>query len=254
MVKFDHRKGRSHTIEGAEIYYEVTGNDSGPPLVLLHGGMGNIEDFNGLVAGLGDFHVIGIDARGHGKSTLGTAPLSYERLERDLVAILEHLSIAQANILGFSDGGIVGYRFAMHHCAKIDKLIAIGAPYYLSDDTAVILESMTPDRWDKRFPETNIAYQQHNPRPDFDAFVAASKMMWLDRSEAAYPGRGVKAIQCPTLIVRGDQDHLFSLTEAVELRTLIGNSHLLHLPEAGHAVFNDSRQMCLLGVQQFLRA
>jgi pimeloyl-ACP methyl ester carboxylesterase len=254
MVKFDHAKGRTRAIDGAEIYFECAGNDRGPPLVLLHGGMGNIEDFNGLVQGLDDFRLVGIDSRGHGKSTLGTAPLSYERLEKDLVAVLEHLSIAQANILGFSDGGIVAYRLAIHQPAKVRKLITIGAPSGLPDDTAAILESVTADSWNKKFPETKVSYQRLNPRPDFEAFVAASKRMWLDKSASGYPGKGVQAIPCATLIVRGDQDHLFSLDEAVELRTLIRDAQLLNLPNAGHAAFNDSKEMCLLGVQQFLRS
>jgi pimeloyl-ACP methyl ester carboxylesterase len=253
MPSFDHQSGRTLAVDGAEIYFESTGSDRGPPLVLLHGGMGNIEDFNGLVSGLGDFHLIGIDARGHGKSTLGATGLSYERLEKDLAAVLGHLSIPRATILGFSDGAIVAYRFALSHPSKVEKLISIGGPCDLPDDTAAILESVTAQSWSRKFPETVAAYQKHNPQPDFDAFVAASRKMWLDRSAAGYPGRRIEAIECPTLIVRGDQDPLFSLAEAVEIRTLIERSQLLHLPAARHVVFDDSREMCVLGVKQFLR-
>jgi pimeloyl-ACP methyl ester carboxylesterase len=253
MIRFDHEKGRTLAVDGAEIYFESTGSDRGAPLVLLHGGMGNIEDFNAFVAGLGDLRLIGVDARGHGKSTLGTTGLSYERLEKDLDAVLEHLSITRTNILGFSDGGIVGYRFAMNQPSRVEKLITIGGPCSLSDDTAAILEAVTAERWNEKFPETVAAYQKHNPRPDFEAFFAASKKMWLDESAAGYPRQGVRAIRCPTLIVRGDQDPLFSLAEAVEIRTLIEKSQLLHLPEAGHVAFDDSRDLCLLGVKQFLQ-
>jgi pimeloyl-ACP methyl ester carboxylesterase len=253
MVRFDHTKGCALNVEGAEIYFESIGDDRGPPLVLLHGGMGHIEDFNAFVEGLSDFRLIGVDARGHGKSTMGTAGLSYERLEKDLAAVLAHLAITRATILGFSDGGIVGYRFAINQPSRVERLITIGGPCSLPDDTAAILESVTAESWSGKFPESVAAYQKHNPQPDFAAFVAASKKMWLDESAAGYPGRGVKAIRCPTLIVRGDQDPLFSLPEAVELRTLIPSSQLLNLPEAGHVAFDDSRQMCLLGVRQFLR-
>lgn len=254
MTTFDHEKGRALRIDGAEIYFESVGNEQGEPLVLLHGGMGNIEDFNGLVAGLSDFRVIGIDARGHGKSTLGDTALSYERLEKDLTAVLDHLKIARAHVLGFSDGGLVGYRFAIHRPSRIQKLITIGGPCSLPHQTAAILERVTAESWNEKFPETKIAYETHNPQPDFERFVVASKQMWLDRTPAGYPNERVKEIQCPTLIVRGDQDHLYSLAEAVEIRSLIENSQLLHLPRAGHVAFDDSREMCLLGVKQFLRS
>lgn len=69
MVSFSHSNGRTVGVDGAEIYFEITGNERGRPLVLLHGGMGNIEDFNQFVAtGFDGFRLIGIDSRGHGAS------------------------------------------------------------------------------------------------------------------------------------------------------------------------------------------
>jgi len=252
MTRFSHGNGRTLAIDGADIYCEITGNEQGRPLVLLHGGMGNIEDFNPFVAGLGAFRLIGIDSRGHGASTLGKAPLTYARLEQDLVAVLDHLSLTRTAVLGFSDGGIVAYRLAIHQPLRVERLITIGAPNNRSEDTVPILERVTAESWNEKFPETKPLYRRLNPQPDFEAFVAASKKLWLDESPAGYPGMAVKGIRCPTLIVRGDEDHLFSLAEAVELRTLIADSQLLHLPKAGHTAFDDSREMCLLGVKQFL--
>jgi pimeloyl-ACP methyl ester carboxylesterase len=252
MARFKHSNGHTLAIEGADIYFEITGNERGPPLLLLHGGMGNIEDFHGVTEQLDDYRLIGIDSRGHGASTLGTGPLSYERLEKDVVAILDHLSLERTTVLGFSDGGIVAYRLAIHQPARVERLITIGAPHDRSEDTIPILERVTAESWNQRFPQTKPLYQRLNPQPDFAAFVAASKKLWLDESPAGYPGKAVRNIRCPTLLVRGDQDHLFSLAEAVELRTLIADSQLLHLPKAGHVAFDDSREMCLLGLQQFL--
>jgi pimeloyl-ACP methyl ester carboxylesterase len=254
MARFNHSNGRALAVDGAEIYFEITGDERGRPLVLLHGGMGNIEDFNSFIAPLGEFRLIGIDSRGHGASTLGNAPLTYERLEKDLTAVLDHLSLARTTVLGFSDGGIVAYRLAIHQPSRVERLITIGAPNNRSEDTVPILERVTVESWNQKFPGTQPLYQRLNRQPDFAAFVAASKKLWLDESPAGYPGGAVKGIRCPTLLVRGDADHLFSLAEAAELRTLIRDSQLLHLPNAGHVAFDDSREMCLLGVRQFLGA
>lgn len=69
---FDHESGESLDTDGAKIYFEICGNPEGPPLLMLHGGFGTIEDFNIFLPGLGnDFKIIGIDSRGHGRSTLG---------------------------------------------------------------------------------------------------------------------------------------------------------------------------------------
>jgi pimeloyl-ACP methyl ester carboxylesterase len=254
MTRFDHQKGSTLAVDGAEIYFELAGEERGLPLVLPHGGMGNVEDFNRFVEGLGEYRLIGIDARGHGRSTLGQRSLTYERLEKDVLAILQHLSINRASILGFSDGGVVGYRLAIYQRSMVDKLITIGGPCVLAEGAAQILRDVTAASWDERFPETKPLYQKLNPRPDFEAFVEASKRLWLDISAAGYPGKAVCKIECPTLIVRGDRDHLYSLAEAVELRMLIANSQLLHLPNAAHDAFNDSKLMCLLGLKEFLQS
>lgn len=52
MSRFDHRSGQSVDIDGASIYYEIVGQEGAPALLLLHGGFGDMEDFNGLLPGL----------------------------------------------------------------------------------------------------------------------------------------------------------------------------------------------------------
>ncbi len=71
--------------DGANIYYEVTGNENSPALLVLHGGFGNLEDFNIVLPELeSEFKVIGVDSRGQGKSTLGKQALSYEQIQKDV--------------------------------------------------------------------------------------------------------------------------------------------------------------------------
>lgn len=82
MRSFDHISGKYFDIDDAKIYYEVIGDKKNPSLLFLHGALGNIEDFNDVIAELPDkFRIIGIDSRGHGKSTLGSKELTYELLQ-----------------------------------------------------------------------------------------------------------------------------------------------------------------------------
>ena len=91
---FDHHSGIHLDIDGARIYHEVTGNKNSPALLVLHGGFGNIEDFNPILPELDkEFRIVGIDSRGQGKSTLGPSGLTYERIQQDVERILEHLHI-----------------------------------------------------------------------------------------------------------------------------------------------------------------
>lgn len=253
MSAFNHRGGKSLPVDGAKIYYESCGTQNRPPLLLLHGGFGNMEDFNKLLPSLSrDFTVIGIDSRGHGKSTLGPRTLTYEQLQADVCRVLDHLSIETASIIGFSDGGVVAYRLASKMPRRVDKLVAIGASCRLTDATRQILAKVTAESWKAKFPATYDAYQKHNPEPDFDAFSRSTVEMWLDPETSGYPNERVRAIACPVLIVRGDDDHLFSLAEAVELRGMIAASKLLNIPSAGHVAFDDQESICSIAIRQFL--
>ena len=85
MTTFTHSSGQHLSVEDAEIYFEIIGNAIGSPLLLLHGGLGNLTDFNGIVAQLArEFRLIGVDFRGHGKSTLGKSRLTYQRHQADV--------------------------------------------------------------------------------------------------------------------------------------------------------------------------
>jgi pimeloyl-ACP methyl ester carboxylesterase len=85
MNAFNHTSGKYYSIDGANIYYEITGNKEGPVILLLHGGCGSMEDFTPVLPMLPDqYSVIGVDSRGHGKSTMGNAKLTYERIQKDV--------------------------------------------------------------------------------------------------------------------------------------------------------------------------
>lgn len=252
---FDHESGESLDVGGAKIYVEVCGNPEGPPLLMLHGGFGTIEDFNVFLPSLSsDFKILGIDSRGHGKSTLGSEELTYEALQKDVLKVLEHLGIDAVSIIGFSDGGIVGYRLAALTSLKVEKLVTIGASWRLLSDDPVreILSKVTAASWRTKFPETYEAYQRLNPEPDFEAFAGSSVRMWLDSSASGYPGELVEKISCPLLIVRGDDDHLVSLGDIAELRGRVEGSKLLNVPFAGHVAYEDQQEIFLIGLRQFL--
>ena len=87
-------------VEGTRLYYEVAG--SGTPVVLLHGGMLNLrqwdEQFDILAK---EFLVIRYDARGYGRSALGSAPYSHHE---DLAALLRALDVERPHLVALSNG------------------------------------------------------------------------------------------------------------------------------------------------------
>lgn len=255
MRQFDHRSGQSIEIDGASIYYETAGQENGPALLLLHGGFGDMEDFNVLLPGLTQrFRVIGVDSRGHGKSTLGKTPLTYQRLQEDVEQIVGRLKLDRYSIIGFSDGGIVACRMASGTSSAIERLVMIGAQGELKEDDPVraILSKVTPESWREKFPSTYDSYQRLNPEPNFDAFARAAIAMWLDSSSSGYPNDSVERIACKVLIARGENDHLTPRDALDRLARRIPDARVLEIPDAGHVAFQDQPELFLRSLNEFL--
>lgn len=256
IKKFDHNSGAYFISDDEKIYYEVTGNENGSVLLLLHGGFGNIEDFNTLLPDLNQRHkIIAMDSRGHGKSTLNSQILTYELIQRDVEHLLEHLCITKLSIIGFSDGGTVAYRLASMTSLHIEKLVAIGSHWHLKNIESIkeIFLKITGESWRKKFPDTYDTYQKLNPYPDFNFMTQAIIKMWLDSKASGYPNEAIKNISCPLLVIRGDDDHLLLMDDAVESCKLIKNSHFLNVPFAGHVVFEDQKELFRISLDEFLQ-
>lgn len=255
MRAFDHHSGTSLEIDGASIYYELTGNENSPVLLVLHGGFGNIENFNALLSGLdSEFRVIGIDSRGQGKSTLGKQVLSYQQIQQDVERVLKHLDINTLSIIGFSDGGIAAYRLASLTSLNIEKLVTIGSRWHFKNTKSAreLLLKVTGESWRTKFPDTYEAYQKLNPEPEFEYLAQSLVTMWLDSNSSGYPNDAVQNISCPLLIARGDDDHLISRDTVFELSAIVKNSRLLNIPFAGHAAFDDQKEVFLTILNKFL--
>ncbi|MDR3286109.1 MAG: alpha/beta hydrolase [Prevotellaceae bacterium] len=253
--KFNHQAGKYLEIDGANIYYEEIENRGKPVLLFLHGGFGNIESFNDIIPLFcNDFHIIGIDSRGHGKSTLGTDNLTYKRLQIDAEVIVNQLQVTNVNIIGYSDGGIVAYRIAAANKILINKLITIGATWSLQDAATAeeIVADMTIANSKETFAEYYKYYQANNPNPEWDKFVKLCLEMWIDKTESGYPYKNIRSINVPTLIIRGNNDKFLSLESAVELSKKIEKSLLLNIPFASHGAFKSHPQIFEIIAKQFL--
>lgn len=255
MKSFEHKNGRYLPVMDANIYIEETGSTDGFPLIFLHGGLGTIKDFSTLIEKItGNFRCIGIDSRGHGKSTLGTTPLTYELLANDLEIILDQLGISKCMMIGFSDGGVIAYHIAIKKPSLISKLITIGADWNKpSLNLQTLYSKLTAEKWQQKFPETVELYHHLNPEANFNHLMKNIISMWLDTTPSGYPGNRLKEIQCETLIIRGDNDHLMPRTSIVHLHEYLPNAKLFNIPFANHSAHTDQSEVVSILVNQFLQ-
>lgn len=118
------------------LHVEIEGD--GPDLVMLHGGGGGIADLAALRVVIGKGRrVIAPDQRGHGTSP-GDGEISYAAQALETAALLDELEVRSADVVGWSDGGIVGLLIARDRPDLVGRLVAISANASLTSVPAAV--------------------------------------------------------------------------------------------------------------------
>ncbi len=215
-------KGKYAKVNGLNLYYETYG--AGQPLVLLHGGLGDIGMFAQLVPALaGSRQVIGVELQAHGHTADIDRPLSFEHMADDIAALLKHLKLEQADLLGYSLGGGVALQTAVRHPELVRKLVVVSAPcrsdgWYPEGRAGMgSMNAEIAKTWVGS--PMHQAYAAIAPRPD-DWPALVGKLGQLLRQDYDWSS-AVAALKTPTLIAVGDADGVRT-AHAVEFFELLG--------------------------------
>lgn len=195
----DAEHGHFATINGIRLYYEIYGEGTGAPLVVLHGNGGNLAAMRHQI----DFfrttrQVIAIDSRGHGRSEMGATPLTYEKIADDVAALLGQLHAAPADILGWSDGGIVALQLALRHPARIRRIALSGANLEVAALKPEDLASMRAELADVR---AKLAAGDRSPRN-----LQLEQHLVLMVDQTPITPADLRRITCPALVLAGERD------------------------------------------------
>jgi pimeloyl-ACP methyl ester carboxylesterase len=225
-----------------KMYYEIHGS-GGTPLLLLHGGLFDVElQFGQVLPGLAaGRQVIAAEFQGHGHTNDIDRPLSTADLTEDVVGLLSHLGLAQIDVFGFSIGAAVALRLAIEHPELVRKLVVSSVAFHPAGDRSENTEavgSMTVDMIAGTPMES--AYLAKSPNPD-------RLQDLLDKLGAYDDGGGwsedaIRSYQAPTLITVGDCD-MVKLDHAVRFLQLRGgdvNGDFVGVPASQLAVFPGS--------------
>ena len=142
--------------QGVIIHYEVEGK--GPPLVLIHGLMGKLENWHdlGYTQELSkDYRLILLDARGHGASDKPVAPGSYQPklFADDVLAVMDELKIDKAHYFGYSMAAKIGfYGIARYALPRFHSLVLGGSSPYRAEIEIKIC--------DERISETRLMVEK----------------------------------------------------------------------------------------------
>ncbi len=112
-------------VAGASLYYETNGHVSSPALLLIHAGVASLRMWDPIVPSLeGDHHVVRFDTRGFGGTRTSDDPYSDRD---DARALLDHLGIPEATVVGSSRGGRIAVDLALETPERVSGLVLVAA-------------------------------------------------------------------------------------------------------------------------------
>ncbi len=226
--------------DGVTLYYEVYGK--GEPVVLIHGNGGSIADWASQIAYFRTrYQIIAMDSRDQGRSGDSAGPITYEKMADDQAALLEHLGVTQADVVGWSDGGIEALLLGMRHSSKVRKIVAMAAN--LNPDAVYPEVAQMDEALSKQAQTANVSSKQA---------AREKKVVSLLANEPHIDPKMLNRITAPTLILAGDHDLILD-THTLEIFHNLPNGQLGIFPDATHMVPYDDPGRFNQAVERFLQ-
>ncbi|TIO08937.1 MAG: alpha/beta fold hydrolase [Mesorhizobium sp.] len=210
--------GYAEAAEGLHLHYEIYGE--GEPIVVLAGGLMPIRTTAQITGPLAERRqVIAIDLEGHGRTGLRDTPMSHERNGDDVAAVLRHLSIARADVAGYSHGGDAAIWMAIQHPEMVRNLIVIATGFARDGWYLETQEGMSAVGASLAEPMRATPIFEDYGHPDqFPLFL--DRMGELMRKDWDWR-EDVRALPMPVLLIFADHDSV-SMQHIAEFFALFG--------------------------------
>jgi pimeloyl-ACP methyl ester carboxylesterase len=240
---------RTLEVNGIRMYVAEFGH--GPPLVLLHGGVGNGLQFGLQVPEFSKhYRVIVPDLRAQGRTSDGSAPLTYHLMAEDIEALLHALHVGHADFMGWSDGGDVAIDLAIHHPGSVRSIVTLGANFTPDGLNLADVEWNRTATADSFGEGTRVAYEKLAPDPSHYR-IAMEKTIALWRNEPHFTPAQLASIRARALIVAGEHD-VIREDHTRALARMIPGAELWIVPGASHSVMLEQPDLVNQRVLQFL--
>jgi 3-oxoadipate enol-lactonase len=246
--------------DGERLYYETCG--TGEPIVLCHGLGGNHAVWYRQVAALARSRlVVSWDHRGFGRSTDRAARSGPDVATRDLLALLDHLEIRQADLVGQSMGGWTVLGVALEAPERVRRLVLADSLGGITSPAIAALQpggitpppaelglhpALHPD-FSAREPERAHLYQMLGAMGNPDVPAIAGRLLACTHTEAE-----ARSVTVPTLFVVGDEDPLFPPPEIHAAAALLPDARVVEIPGCGHSPYFESPEAWNEAVLAFL--
>jgi 3-oxoadipate enol-lactonase len=257
-------------INGVELAYELRGD--GPPLVMIHGAQGDQTMFAAMAARFSErYRVLTFDQRGSGLSAKPDVPYSIAMLADDTAALMEHLGISAAHVIGVSMGGTIAQELALRHPKKVLSLVlgctTAGGPTAVragggAAASAYSTNAMTAEERGKALAEAAFTKGYLAQHPEvITSMIESRRQRPIDSAAFA---RRMKAIvdhdayerlpqiKCPTLVITGKDDALIAWENSRLIAERISGAKLVVLEPAGHCFWLEQPEQSHAAIEKFL--
>jgi pimeloyl-ACP methyl ester carboxylesterase len=209
-------------VNGVNYYYAVYG--TGEPLLLLHGGMGQIEMFGSNLTKLAQRRqVIGVDLQGHGRTPLGDREISLVDIGNDMAGVLKKLGYDKVDVLGYSMGGGVAFQFAAQHPEMLRRLVLVSVPYAQDGfyPEMLPLQAAMSAAMAEQMKETPIYKSYVATAPHPEEFPKLLDQMGAYMRKSYDWSAEVKKLTMPVMLIYGDSD-MYRPEHIVKFYQLLG--------------------------------
>ncbi len=215
--------------DGARIWYATYG--SGPPAILLHGGLGHSGNWGYQVPALvrSGYRAVLIDSRGHGRSTRDARPFTYELMASDVSAVMDTLDLEKAGLVGWSDGACTALILASKAPARVAGVFFFACNMDPSGTKEVEFGPILKRCFGRHVKD----YARLSATPDqFDEFSDAVGLM--QKTQPNYSVPDLAQISVPVAIVQSEHDEFIKREHAEYLAQSIPNAEFIALPGVSH--------------------
>jgi pimeloyl-ACP methyl ester carboxylesterase len=255
------------------------GTATQPTVLCLHGITQTAHSWDEVAAALcRDYRVLCLDQRGHGDSDWAPdADYTRQTQAADIEALTDTLGLSRFILAGMSMGGINAITFTARQPTKVQALVIVDvSPEVQRQGVDHIRSFIQASDVLNSFEEFVQRAHQFNPRRSLENIrsrlshnlkqLPNGKWTWKYDKALRSPQRGfqaralldlwdeVRAIRCPTLIIKGAESDILSVESATKLQQAIPNSRLAVVPGAGHSVMGDNPESFVAAVRPFLDA
>lgn len=256
-------------VNKANLYYEIHGR--GEPLLMLQGWGMDITGWQYILEPLSQmFQVILLDNRGTGRSEVTPGEYTMRLLADDAAALLDHLHIEKAHVLGWSMGGMIAQELALACPSKVNRLILSASSAKVTAKSSFIAWSNI-EAINRGELQTSVNWQLSFC---FSKAVFANEAMLFEIKESAlnppYPvtveglvnqfaavashdrRRQLRGIKSPTLVLGAVEDGIIEVDQVKALALEIDDSQLRVLP-GGHMFHIEHSELFARTVIEFLK-